>query len=131
VPGLVVLAACDVARSAVQGGEEVLGLAAAFLSLGTSTLVASLLPIVDTAAAGLMVTLHEQIARGVPTAAALAAVQRDAVQSGSPAEYAAAAALVCLGADQRVPLVPVQQGHPHPAVAPRRGRPARPAVAAT
>jgi tetratricopeptide (TPR) repeat protein len=104
VPGLVVLAACDAARSVVQGGEELVGLAAAFLSLGTSTLVASMLPIVDSAAAGLMVALHAGISAGVPPAVALARVQSEALHEGGPAERAAAAALVCLGADRPLPL---------------------------
>jgi tetratricopeptide (TPR) repeat protein len=106
VPDLVVLAACDVARATVSLGNEILGLTAAFLTLGTATLIASLVPIVDAATVPLMVSLHRQLRAGRSPAAALAHIQRDAAVSGNVAEVAAAAGLICLGADRR-PLAPV------------------------
>jgi tetratricopeptide (TPR) repeat protein len=108
VPGLVVLAACDAARSALSGGEELLGLAAAFLSLGTTTLVAPMIPVDDPATARLTVALHERLARAVTPAAALAAVQAEAIADGDPVDVASAAGIVCLGADRPVPRVPTQ-----------------------
>ncbi|HEU0100858.1 MAG TPA: CHAT domain-containing protein [Mycobacteriales bacterium] len=99
VPALVVLAACDTARTSVCLGNEVLGLAAAFLGMGTSALIASLVPVADAAVAPLMVSLHERLRRGASPATALDAVQAEALGSGSPAQVAAALGLVCLGAD--------------------------------
>ena len=115
VPGLVVLASCDAARSARYGGEELLGLAAAFLSLGTTTLVAPMVLVDDVATAGLTVAVHEHLARGMSPAAALAGVQAEALAAGSPREVAAAAALLCLGADRPAPLVPAPRRPPRPA----------------
>lgn len=107
VPALVVLAACDTARASVCLGNEVLGVAAAFLGMGTSALIASLVPVADTAMAPLMVSLHEWLQRGSSPAAALDAVQAEAVRSGSPAQLAAALSLVCLGADHLPPPLPL------------------------
>ena len=47
VPQIVVLAACDSAQSLVCAGNELLGPAATFLSLGTSALVGSVVPVPD------------------------------------------------------------------------------------
>jgi CHAT domain-containing protein len=97
VPQLVVLAACDGGSSAVCAGEELLGLAAGFLSLGTSALVAPLGPVGDGEVATIMVSLHARMLAGLPPATALAQVQQDAA-GGGPGIIAAAAGLVCLGA---------------------------------
>ncbi|RZS91046.1 CHAT domain-containing protein [Motilibacter rhizosphaerae] len=115
-PGLVVLAACDAARAWVCLGDEVLGLAAAFLGMGTGTLIAALVPVVDSAVAPLMVALHQLLRAGVSPANALATVQRDALARGDAAEIAAALGLVCLGAD--VAALPAQR------VSPEAGAPA-------
>jgi CHAT domain-containing protein len=72
VPDLVVLSACDVGRSDVRPGNEVLGVAAAFLALGTSTLVASVLPVPDELSARIMVRFHDALTAGAAPAAALA-----------------------------------------------------------
>lgn len=114
VPDLVVLAACDSARSGTCYGGEVLGLAAAFLTLGTLTLVSSLVPIVDLDSVPLMTHLHAQLRNGVTPAVALAGLQRDLAQDGTPAQYAAAAGLICLGADRGTPRLPRQGSRLHP-----------------
>ncbi|GAA4753262.1 CHAT domain-containing protein [Modestobacter marinus] len=97
VPRLVVLAACDGGSSAVCAGAELLGLAAGFLTLGTSALIAPIGPVCDGAVADLMVELHGHLRDGLLPAAALARVQQDAA-GGSPGTLAAAAGLLCLGA---------------------------------
>src|SRR5205085_12534957 len=51
-PATMVLSSCDAGLSAVHPGDELLGLAAALLALGTRTLVASLLPVPDAAVRG-------------------------------------------------------------------------------
>ena len=43
-PQLVVLAACDIGRSTVRAGDELLGVCATFLALGTRHVIASVVP---------------------------------------------------------------------------------------
>jgi tetratricopeptide (TPR) repeat protein len=86
-PEHVVLSACDSARM----GAELLGLAAAFFSLGTRTLIASVVPVDDTATRQLMVALHAHWRSGLEPAAALRAAQREHPGPSS-------AAFVCLTA---------------------------------
>jgi CHAT domain-containing protein len=89
---LIVLSACDLALSDRQPGDELLGIAAVLLGIGTRTIVASVAPIPDATAARLMVAFHREIAGGVSPAAALANVQADL-----PVRSAAFAGFVCLG----------------------------------
>jgi CHAT domain len=86
-PELVVLSACDLAISGVHPGDELLGLAAALLGLGTRTIVASVVPVPDLSTKRLMLAFHRELLAGSRPAAALARVQRDP----------AAATFVCLG----------------------------------
>jgi CHAT domain-containing protein len=92
-PSVIVLSACNLALSDRRPGDELLGIAAALLGVGTRTIVASVAPIPDAAAANLMVAFHGELARGAPPATALARVQ-----ANLPARSAASAAFVCLGA---------------------------------
>ena len=96
-PRLVVLPACQSGMGSVEAGEETLGLAAALLSMGTRTLVASVVPVPDQASRLLMLALHERLLLGSSPAAALAAAQA-ASDPDDPAAMAAAAGFVCLGA---------------------------------
>ena len=91
-PEHLVLSACDSARL----GQDLLGLAAAFFSLGTRTLVASVVPVDDTATRRLMVALHRHWRSGLDGAAALWQAQRD--EPGPTA-----AAFVCLTAGRPGP----------------------------
>ncbi|RZU54505.1 CHAT domain-containing protein [Krasilnikovia cinnamomea] len=96
-PHQVVLAACDTGRSHVVAGEEVLGLTAALLSQGTTTLVAPVVPVPDGETAPLMRAYHAQLLAGRTPAEALASAQeRTRAQGILP--LAAAAGFVCLGA---------------------------------
>jgi CHAT domain-containing protein len=81
----------------VCAGNELLGPAATFLSLGTSALVGSVVPVPDLAAAPLMTALHERLRRGVPAATALADAQAEVISDGELA-LTAAGAFICLGA---------------------------------
>jgi hypothetical protein len=92
-PSVIVLSACNLALSDRRPGDELLGIAAALLGVGTRTIVASVAPIPDAAAANLMVAFHGELARGGSPATALARVQ-----ANLPARSAASAAFVCLGA---------------------------------
>ena len=71
-PAVVVLAACDVGTTAVSAGDELLGLTAAFHRAGTGAVLASLVPVPDTAVVEMMVALHRGIAAGRSPADALA-----------------------------------------------------------
>jgi tetratricopeptide (TPR) repeat protein len=96
VPHTVVLASCDIGRSLVCTGDELLGLSAAFLSRGTATLIASVVPIPDLETAPLMTALHQGLRAGQPAPTALAAAQA-ALRDDGPRGLAAAAGFVCLG----------------------------------
>jgi len=72
-PGQVILSACDVGRSAVRPGEELLGFTAALLYIGTATVIASVARVADDAAVGIMTAYHQRLAAGARPAEALAA----------------------------------------------------------
>jgi hypothetical protein len=74
-PEIVILSACELARSSLQPGDELLGLAAALLSMGTRTIVASVVQIPDAAARRLMLSFHRHLHAGDSPAAALARAQ--------------------------------------------------------
>lgn len=95
-PYRVVLSACESGVLAPVGAEEVLGLAAALISLGTSGLVCSVADVNDDATARLMVRLHDELAAGADPAAALLATRR--AMADDPVAAATAAAFVALGA---------------------------------
>lgn len=95
-PHHVVLAACDTARPHVIAGQEVIGLAAALLGQGTTSLVAPLFPIPDAASVPLMRAYHGGLAQGMTPATALAVAQAEQ-QDGPAAGRATAAAFVCMG----------------------------------
>jgi CHAT domain-containing protein len=87
-PRVVVLSACEAARCASVPGDELLGLAAALLALGTRTLIAPVTSVPDRATAVLMVALHRRLRAGDTPAAALAAASAAVDVPG----------FVCLGA---------------------------------
>jgi hypothetical protein len=91
-PELLVLSACELGLSERQPGDELLGLAAALLGLGTRTIVASVVPVPDGAARRLMVAFHRRL-RTTSPATALAGAQAE-LAAVSPA----LAGFVCLGA---------------------------------
>lgn len=72
VPDQVVLSSCDVGRSDVRPGGEPLGLAAALLRSGVSTVVAGVCRISDTVAATVMAGYHQGLLAGESPAQALA-----------------------------------------------------------
>lgn len=74
-PKVVVLSACDAGRAAVRPGGEVMGMAAALLRCGTTTVVASVLPVPDRRAARLVTALHDGLRSGLGMATALAQAQ--------------------------------------------------------
>jgi hypothetical protein len=96
-PALCVLSACDSGLSEVHPGDELMGLAATLLALGTATIVASVVPVPDDATGTLMEAFHRLLASGLGPAEALARAQ--AGTGDDEAEpLAARAGFVCFGA---------------------------------
>jgi CHAT domain-containing protein len=71
-PRHVVLSSCDVGRTLVRPGEEILGFTAALLYIGTATVISSVIRVADVAAVGLMTAYHRLLATGSRPAEALA-----------------------------------------------------------
>ena len=90
LPDHVVLSSCDVGRSDDRPGGEPLGLAAALLRSGVSTVVAGVSRIADDVAAATMVVYHERLLAGDGPAVALAAAVGTADRRPAP--------LTCFGA---------------------------------
>jgi CHAT domain-containing protein len=108
-PELLVLSACDAGRSDVQPGDELIGMAAAMLSLGSRAIVASVAPVPDAGAPQVMVHFHQLLLMGHTPCAALALTQSAYQFTGfEPGDIAgrssevlaalAASGLVCFGA---------------------------------
>jgi CHAT domain-containing protein len=95
-PHRIVLSACDSGLATVHPGDELMGLVATLLPMGTSSVVASVIPVPDREIRPLMVGLHRGIARGDAVAAALTDANAGE-SSEDPATFAASAAFVCLG----------------------------------
>jgi CHAT domain-containing protein/tetratricopeptide (TPR) repeat protein len=93
-PSLLMLSSCDAGLSAVHPGDELQGLAASLLALGTRTVIASLGPVNDEATLALATDLYTRLRAGAPPAAALAAAQAAA----HPEHAVSAANFVCMGA---------------------------------
>jgi tetratricopeptide (TPR) repeat protein len=72
-PGQVILSACDVGRTVVRPGEEILGFTAALLYIGTANVIASVTRVPDDDAVGVMTAYHRALAAGTRPAEALAA----------------------------------------------------------
>jgi CHAT domain len=71
-PRHVVLSSCDVGRTVVRPGEEILGFTAALLYVGTTTVISSVTRVADDSALGTMTAYHRLLAAGVRPAEALA-----------------------------------------------------------
>jgi hypothetical protein len=89
VPETVIMAACDVGRSVVVSGNELLGLAATFLERGTSQLIAPVVPVPDAETKELMLGVHRRLRDGRSPAVALAEAQEELSQPNG---------FVCVGA---------------------------------
>jgi tetratricopeptide (TPR) repeat protein len=76
-PRQVVLSACDVGRTVVRPGEEILGFTAALLYVGTATVISSVARVADDATAvGIMTGYHRSLRTGARPAEALASAAR-------------------------------------------------------
>jgi CHAT domain-containing protein len=84
-PRHVVLSSCDVGRTVVRPGEEILGFTAALLYIGTATVTASVTRAGDAAAVETMTAYHRLLAAGTSPAEALAAATAGAGSARSSA----------------------------------------------
>ena len=96
-PQTVVLPACESGVSAARAGDELLGLVAALLSIGTRSVIATGIATPDAATAELMLLLHDRLRAGDTPATALAGA-RAAADRSDPAMFATAAGFTCFGA---------------------------------
>jgi tetratricopeptide (TPR) repeat protein len=91
VPDVVLLSACEVGRSTVRSGEELIGMTTAWLHAGARCVIASPAAINDRAAYDVLVAVHQRLAAGLDPAAALAESVPAATADGAPVP------LVCFG----------------------------------
>jgi CHAT domain-containing protein len=79
----VVLAGCGTARGERRGADGVISVAYGFLAGGAPSVVATLWPIDDDAAAQFFPRLHRRLAEGLSPAEALRSVQLESIRSGN------------------------------------------------
>jgi CHAT domain-containing protein len=84
----------------VLAGDQLLGMVSALLLVGTSSVVASLLPVPDQTSIELMQAFHGALRRELPPASALLEARRviSGSDPGDPARVVTAAAFSCYGA---------------------------------
>ncbi len=95
-PYRLVLSSCDSGVLAPVGADELLGLVASLLPLGTAGIVAGVVQLNDRAVVPLMVQLHQHLRAGRGLAEPMLLVRREA--TADPVERAAAVSLLALGA---------------------------------
>ena len=87
VPDVVLLSACEVGRSTVRWGEELIGMATAWLHAGARCVIASPAAVADQAAYDALVAVHHGLAHGLTPAAALAAAVPPATVDRPPVPF--------------------------------------------
>lgn len=87
VPQVVILSACEVGRSSVRYGEELIGMTAAWLHAGVGCVVASPTAVNDHAAHDVLTLVHRRLAAGDPPAVALAAAVPEPTPDAAPAPF--------------------------------------------
>lgn len=97
-PDTLILSACESGLSGLRPGDELMGLAAAVLSLGTRNLIASVVAVPDEQTASLMLDVHRHLRRGATPAEALCRAQAATMGAGDMRAIAAAAGFICFGA---------------------------------
>jgi hypothetical protein len=95
-PYMLVLSSCESGVVQPVGADELLGLTSSLVPLGAASILGSVVPISDRAAAPLMTTLHGHLRAGHPLAAAFALTSQDV--GDEPVAVATARAFVALGA---------------------------------
>jgi len=87
VPDVVLLSACEVGRSTVRWGEELIGMTAAWLHAGARCVIASSAAVADEAAYETLVGVHRSLAGGAHPAEALADAVPAASADRAPAPF--------------------------------------------
>ena len=91
VPQVVLLSACEVGRSSVRYGEELIGMTAAWLHAGVRCVIASSVAVSDEAAHDVLTQVHAGLAAGLDPATALGAAVPAVSAERPPAPF------VCFG----------------------------------
>ena len=94
-PHHLLLPSCDSAIAAAVGADELLGLVSSLIPLGAASIVASVVPVNDLAAAPLMLALHAALQRGAALPEALLSARADS--SDDPQAAATAHSFLALG----------------------------------
>jgi len=94
-PRQLVLSSCDSGVVAPAGADELLGLASSLIPLGTAAIVASVVPVNDTAVVPLMIALHRELRGGASLAEALRRARL--ASEVDPITAAAGWSSICLG----------------------------------
>lgn len=87
IPSVVLLSACEVGRSQVRFGEELIGMTTAWLHAGASVVIASAAAVNDEIAHDVLAGVHRGLRAGLDPAAALAAVLPPASADAPPAPF--------------------------------------------
>ena len=87
VPQVVVLSACEVGRSSVRAGDELIGMTAAWLHAGVGCVVASPAAVSDEVAHSVLTAFHRGLAAGLTPEAALALAVPAATDDRAPAPF--------------------------------------------
>jgi tetratricopeptide (TPR) repeat protein len=87
VPDVVLLSACEVGRSSVRWGEELIGMTAAWLHAGARCVLASPAAVNDSAAHDVLVAVHQALAAGDDPATALAGTVSAVTTAAAPAPF--------------------------------------------
>ncbi len=95
-PYRVLLPSCDSGVQAPTGADELLGLVASLLPLGTAGIAAAIVQLNDEAAVPAMLELHRHLRTGQTIAESLRRVRQELADD--PVMHATAASLVALGA---------------------------------
>jgi len=98
VPAVLVLSACDAGAITVRPGDELLGLSAALLAMGATSLIAPSVPVPDDATVGLMVALQQHLAAGHQVPVALCLAIQESEHSDDPRTRGVTRSFVALGA---------------------------------
>ena len=97
-PREIVLSACDVGSSDPIGAHEALGLVSALLAAGSSSVLASVVPVSDVATIPVMTAVHTALAGGASLPEALRAARRDARDGADSLVAATALSFTAWGA---------------------------------
>ena len=95
-PHRLILASCESAALAPAGADELLGLAASLMPLGTAGIIASIVPVDDITAVPVMLSLHRHLHGGLSFAEALCRVRGEL--TSDPIQRATTLSLLALGA---------------------------------